>query len=220
MYKYKFVPVIVGLFLGIIPIVNYHTPSTVGQFSTMASIASPIGYVLSIFVIAWIYKENWKRSFFASFLTMTTAFLTFYLTVHPLNTLIFQIRPRRILLIGIQFPPEAFTICWSLVYFVLWTATFVVVCAIAATVVRTILVSKSKMLKLGVLITSYAGLLGLLYYHVGRYVIGWYWATSRGDRLFTPLIFAGHLFEVTVPLVLMTIFFGIGLKSIIKGDVK
>lgn len=139
-YMYKIVPVIVGLFLGIIPIISHHMPDTVARFSGMTIMASPIGYILSTFVISWIYKESWKRSFYASFSTMATAFLAFYLSVHPLQALFYQIRfgtDNRILFWKIQFPPQTApeTIFSSLLSFVLWTALSVVVCAIAATIV-------------------------------------------------------------------------------------
>jgi len=76
--------VMLGLFLGLIPIIGHLVPVTVAQFSGMASVASPTGFLICILVIIWLCKENWKKSFLASFLTMATAFLAFYLSVHIL----------------------------------------------------------------------------------------------------------------------------------------
>lgn len=197
----KYLPLIVGLFLGAVSIIMGKIPTAVAQFSGMTVIGNHIGYLLCALTMAWIYCKSWRNSFIAGLLTMTAANLTYYVSI-----LAFY-------LFDIGYPPTPMN---TLLSFMQWTVISAIICVLAATAVWIAQHSKSHWLNYGIFIVSYFGLLGVIYLYQVRFFINWYSITFARDGFVQTWRFAGYLYEIGFSFVITTIILSIGLRVVIK----
>ena len=195
----RYLPLIIGLFLGAISIIMGQIPTAVAQFSGMTVIGNHIGYLCGVMIVAWVYHEKWFKSFLAGFLTMVTANLTYYVTIIAFY------------LFGIGRSPFPPTPLQSVLGFIMWTIIAAIVCVLAATAVWMARRARSRFINYGIFIVSYAGLLGVIYFFQILPAMAWYEASRAGD-FFVAWRFAGRLFEIGFAFMITTVLVCAGLK--------
>ena len=77
----KYLPIIIGLFLGTVSIIIGQIPTAIAQFSGMTVIGNQMGYLWGVLIVSWVFYEKWLKSFISSFLSMNIANLTYYLSI-------------------------------------------------------------------------------------------------------------------------------------------
>ena len=202
MYTYKHLVVINGVLLGLISVIAGNVPIAVAQISGMTAVGSPVGYLLNVLVIAWLYKEDVRKSFILSFLTIFVAFFVFYL----LDALLRHLFGVSTL---VQFPATAPRRMFleTSVMFVQWSGVADVFCALASAAVRVMYRAKSKLLTYGILVAVYFFLLYVTYLYRVRTTMTW-------CVIFEICLTAGVIFELAFPFALTSIMFGFGLKTL------
>ncbi|MCL2171614.1 MAG: hypothetical protein FWB71_05615 [Defluviitaleaceae bacterium] len=207
--KYKYIPLFVGLFLGIISIIMGQIPRNIAQFTGMTMIGNEIGYLWGALIVAWVCYENWRNSFIASTIAMTTATFTYY----------------SVLIVLYHFEPIRFAmrinepVASQMMGFVMWTIIGVIISLLAATAVWMAKCAKSKLLNYGIFAIAYIGMLGVIFYFRALFAIRWYKMTIERDGVIHSWdFFIGMLYEIGFAFVVTTILVGIGLGIIIKKN--
>ena len=201
----KFFPIITGLFLGAVSIVIGQIPTAVAQFSGMTVIGNQMGYLWGVLIVSWVFHEKWRKSFINSFLSMTVANLTYYLSIVAFYVFNIGRSP---------FPP---TPLQSFYGFVQWTIISAFACILAATAVWMARQAKFKLFNYGIFAVSYLGLLGLIYFLQVLPTINWFEVSRAGD-FFLTWRFVGRLFEIGFAFVITTVLLSIGLRNTIKKE--
>jgi len=201
----KYLPIILGIFLGAVSIVMGQIPLHIAQFSGMWAIGNHTGYLLGALIIAWMYYEKWHKSFLMSFVTMTFANLTYYITIVVFYITGWGRSP---------FPPSPLD---SLISFAIWSTIAVVVCLLAATAVWMARRAMQKWLNFGIFIVAYLGMLGVIGNFEVMSVINWYnMSTAEHIQTFNTLAFTSRIFNAGFAFILATTIFSIGLRLAIK----
>ncbi len=197
----KYLPIIMGLLLGVISIIVGQIPNGIRQFTGLTIIGNHIGYILGALIVAWVYAKNWVKSFLLSSFMLTIANFTYYAFIFAFNLLIVQTESHMSNLIGL----------------ISWLAISVAVSAMAATAIWLVRHLKSKLLCYGIFAMVYLGLLGVIYLYKVRFIINWYGASRVGD-FFEAWRFAGYIFEIVFAVAITTVVVAVGLRQLSKED--
>ena len=200
----KYLPIIIGVTIGAISILMGQVHTAVAQFSGMTVIGLNEGYLLAALLVAWLNRQRWRKSFFASFLMLSFANITYYVCI-----LVFYFTG----LGRSPFPPSPMNTLFS---FTLWTVIAAIVSALAATAVWMARRAKSALVNYGIFAVSYVGLLGVVWFYRLRPFINWYNMTVGRDNFVQTWRVAGFIFEIGLAIVLITVVLAVGLKVMHK----
>ena len=201
----KNLPIIIGLFLATVSILMGQIPRAVAQFSGMTVLGDHMGYLWGALVVAWLYNENWRKSFTASFLCMLVSYAAYYSAL--------------IALYQLNFIPLALSPLHYLRSFVFWTILAGIVCILASTAVWVVRHTESKVLKHGIFLTSFLVMIGAMFWSNRFFIIGW-----NGIRTITPIDyipvwrFMGHLFEIVFAFIVTIVIWGLAFRSVVKQN--
>ena len=201
----KLIPITLGVFLGAVSIIMGQMPFVLSQFLGLRSIGTHLGYCLGALAMAWLFHESWRKGFIASFVCMTAANITYYLSVLAFYLFGFGRSP---------FPPPPYQ---TLMSFVLWTVISAIICVLAATAVWMARYAKSKLVNYGIFAIAYIGLIGVIFLDSRMFVVGLGGIRRSGVSIEPAVLLAGYLFEIGFSFVMMTAVLGIGLRAIVKG---
>ena len=200
----KFLPIIIGVFLGACSIIMGQIPTVFAWFTGMTVVGTHMGYLWGSLIAAWVFNKKWKSGFLASYLALTIANLVYYGTI-----VVFYVS-------GLGRSPFPPTPLQSLLSFVLWSILSAIVCALAATAVWLAWHAKSKLFNRGIFVAAYIGLLGVIFFWHVLPTINWFTVSREGD-FFVAYRLSGRLFEIGFAFVVTTALLVAGLKTIVKS---
>jgi len=203
----KFLPIIIGLALGIISVVMGQIHVGVARFSGMTTIGNEMGYLWAALILTWLnYKsrQNWFRGFFASFLGLAIASVSYY------GILIFQYlftSARINVPVTSQFTSLAF-----------WLIISAVVSGLAATAVWMARSAPQKWLNYGIFVVSYIGLVGVALFSNRMFIVRPFSIALFDHNYADAWRVWGHFFELGFAIAVSTILLGIGFFRVLKEN--
>lgn len=197
----KYLPIILGICLGIVSIIMGQVPRAVAQFSGMTAIGNHMGYLWLALIVAWLCSQSWRKSFAMSFLAILAANLIYY----PVLT-IFH-------LFDIALAPPPWHLWRSFVY---WTAIAAIISVLAATAVWLALKAKFKLLNYGIFLVSFLGMVLVMIYENRMFIISRGGITLFQHNYAQAWQVAGHYYQLGFSLVVTVIILGVGLNAVVK----
>jgi len=173
----------------------------VAQFTGMTVIGNAVGYLWAALIVAWIYHENYRKSFVMSFLVLLSANLIYY----PILA-IFH-------LFNITFAPPPLHLLRSFVY---WTIISAIICLLASIAVWMARYVKLKLLNYGIFLIAYIGMIGVMLWENRMFAINWGRITMIVSIQAQTFQAIGYLYELVFGLVVTTIILSVGLKTVVK----
>lgn len=185
-----------AMFLGLTPILVVYIPTVVAQFLGLAAVGSFSMYLLAIFYLSYPHLS-----------ILTSILIRLGVSTEVLRAISMSI---------IRFPhvPSPPVLLGSLFLFLLWTSISAIACAIAATVVRMIRRTNSKLYGCIIILLLYLGFLLLIYFERMRRILRWF--VHSEDIYLTILQRIGSVFEVMMLIMLTTITFSIGVVALFR----
>jgi len=201
-----FLPLIIGVCLGVISVLMGKIPNIIAQCTGMTILGSYAGYLLGAVVVAYFNSKKWIISFTTSALTIIIASLVYYLIIYIFN----------ILNIGSTESIES-----MIDGFIYWSKIGIVCGALSATAMWLVAHGKPKLISIGALITTYLGLLSIIYYFHIRIILEIYNnPTPIPGGLLDSRNLVGDIFEIVFAITLITVLFVFMIKRHLINAVK
>lgn len=200
----RYLPVLIGLFLGVVSVVMGQVSRGVAQFSGMTIIGNEVGYLWAALILAWVNWKSWRKGFFAGFISLSIASGTYY----------------GILLFQDFFTSKPSTEPWhsQLIGFVFWVIIGGAVCVLAATAVWMARCAKQKWLNIGIFVLSYIGLIGASIYYNRMFVVRFFGISLFPHNYADTYRVIGYFFEAGFAFAITTVLFVIAISSLKKHN--
>lgn len=188
----KFIlPLIIGIFLGLISVLMGQIPKAVAIWSGMMVLGNHVGYLLAALIIAYVYSQKWFISFITSSLTIIIASTIYYL-------LIFIIQELSPAIVYHEFEFDGLF---------KWSVIGIIIGGLSATTIHFVVFAKTKLIRYGTLIAIYLAMLWFVVYNFVL-VLNLY-KNNNLNESFTSIIF-----EFVFAVILITIYFTVILFKI------